>query len=80
VSNEPNKTEPPNAAKSPVSPDSHRELFASWLKLTAIADPQARAKGMSELVERLKQIEQADKGQEPFRRCDDLLGRSDTDV
>ena len=43
-----------------MSTDTHSKLFASWLKLMAIADPQARAKGMSELAGQLKQIEQAD--------------------
>jgi hypothetical protein len=64
VSNQPNKTEPPSGRKSPTSTNPHSEIFASWLKLMSIADPQARAKGMSELVEQLKLIEQADKGKD----------------
>ena len=52
----PNHTEPPS--------DPHGKLFASWLKLMAITDVQARAKGMSELVEQFKQIEQVDMGKE----------------
>ena len=48
---------PPSGGKTPTSTDLHGKLFASWLKLMAIADPQARAKGMSELVEQLKQAD-----------------------
>src|SRR6186997_2886160 len=50
VSNQPTKTEPPTGTKS-QSTDPHSKLFASWLKLMAITDPQARAKGISELRE-----------------------------
>ena len=64
MSNQPNETEPPDGRTSPASTDPHSKLFASWLKLMAIPDPQARAKGMSALAEQIKHIEQSNKGKD----------------
>jgi hypothetical protein len=64
LSNQQIKPEPPSDGNPSTSADPHSKLFASWLKLMAVSDPQARAKGMSELREQIKQIEQADKGKE----------------
>jgi hypothetical protein len=55
-----------NPKKSSEKPlraiDPESKLFASWHTLTAgITDPQARAKGVSELVAQLDQIKRANK-------------------